>query len=132
VSALAMAPIGGGREWVGKIFFVLAMLWFGAVFWVMRPDLDHVDPRPTPIVVLPDGTTHKVYLPYEIFGAQAGWVESIDVKTRYSYAEFLRRPLIRFIAVALAPPVAGLIGAMMWLLVSDLLRRRSDRLPLED
>lgn len=121
---MALPAIGGGRAWIGKIFFVLAMLWFGGVFWVLRPDLPHVDPRPTPIVVLPDGTTHKVYLPDEVFGAKAGWVEPIDVKTQYTYAEFLRRPLVKFMAIAIAPPMAVLIGAMSWLLFSELLRRR--------
>src|SRR5579883_1479948 len=30
VSTVAMAPlIGGGREWIGKIFFALALLWSG-------------------------------------------------------------------------------------------------------
>ena len=118
-----MAPsIGGGREWIGKIFFALALLWFGGTFWVLRPDLPHVEPRPTPIVKLPDGN-HKVYLPYEIFGAKAGWVESIDVKHEYTYWDFLRRPVVKFMAIAITPPILGLIGAMGWLFVSERLRR---------
>jgi hypothetical protein len=122
--AMSSTGIGGGREWIGKIFFVVAMLWFGGVFWVLRPDLPHVEPRPTPVVTLPDGTTHKVYLPYEVFGAKAGWVEHIDVKTQYTYAEFLRRPVVKFMAIAIAPPMAMLIGAMSWLFVSEWRRRR--------
>jgi len=118
---MALPGIGGGRQWIGKIFFLLAMFWFGAVFWVMRPDLPHVDPGPRPVVTLPDGTTHNVYLPYEIFGEKAGWVERIDVKTKYTYADFLKRPLVKFLAIALAPPFALLIGAMSWLLFSELL-----------
>ena len=122
---MAIGSIGGGREWIGKIFFALALLWFGGVFWVLRPDLPHVEPKPTPIVTLPDGTTHKVYLPYEVFGAKAGWVERLDVKTQYTYAEFMRRPLVKFMAIAITPPIVVLIGAMSWLFVSELLRRRN-------
>ena len=121
---MAMNSIGGHRQWIGKIFFLVAMLWFGGVFWVLRPDQPHVEPRPTPIVTLPDGTTHKVYLPYEVFGAKAGWVEPLDVKTQYTYAEFLRRPLVKFMAIAITPPITILIGAMTWLLISELQRRR--------
>ena len=121
-----MSPsIGGGREWIGKIFFALALLWFGGVFWVLRPDLPHAEPRPTPIVKLPDGTTHKVYLPYEVFGAKAGWVESIDIKHEYTYSDFLRRPLVKFMAIAITPPLLGLLGAMGWLVLSDRFRRRN-------
>lgn len=125
MSTAIMSPsIGGGREWIGKIFFALALLWFGGTFWVLRPDLPHAEPRPTPVVVLPDGTTHRVYLPYEIFGAKAGWVERIDVKTQYTYWDFLRRPVVKFMAVAITPPLVGLAGAMGWLFVSEWLRRR--------
>ena len=122
---VSMSPrIGGGREWIGKIFFALALLWFGGAFWILRPDLPHVEPRPTPIVDLPDGP-HKVYLPYEVFGEKAGWVEKIDVKTQYTYWDFLRRPVIKFMAVAITPPLLGLIGAMGWLFISDRLRGRN-------
>ena len=119
-----MPSIGGGREWIGKIFFALALLWFGGAFWVLRPDLPHVEQRPTPIVTLPDGTTHKVYLPYEVFGEKAGWVENIDIKTQYTYAEFMQRPVVKFMAIAIAPPIVGLVGAMSWLFLSEWLRRR--------
>ena len=66
----------------------------------MRPDQSHYDPRPTPIIKLPDGTTHKVYLPAEILGAEAGWVEGVDIKTQYTPWDFMRRPLIRFLIIA--------------------------------
>ena len=121
---MALPGIGGRREWIGKIFFVVALAWFGAVFWVMRPDRPHVEPRPTPIVKLPDGTTHKVYLPYEVFGEEAGWVESIDVQHEYTYRDFMRRPVIRFMAISLTPPFVVLVVAMGWLGVSHLRQRR--------
>jgi hypothetical protein len=104
---VALPRIGDSQSWVGRIFLLLALGWFGSVFYVMRPDLPHVEPRPTPIVMLPDGP-HKVYLPYEIFGAQAGWVEDIDVKHEYTAWDFMRRPTIRFLIIAVGPIAAAL------------------------
>ncbi len=111
--------LGGGRPWVGKAFLLAALLWFGGCFYVMRPDLHHLVPRPTPIIKLADGTTHKVYLPSEILGAEAGWVEGVDIKTQYTPWDFMRRPLIRFLIVAVGPIFAALAGAFAWLGVAE-------------
>jgi hypothetical protein len=117
-------PIGAGRIWAGKIFLVLALSWFGLIFYIQRPDLPHVMPRPTPIVTLPDGTTHKVYLPSEVLGAEAGWVEGVNVKTQYTPWDFMRRPVIRFLIVAMGPIFAGIAGAFIWLAVAEWRVRR--------
>jgi hypothetical protein len=122
---MAWPALGGTREWLGRIFFLLAIFWFGAVFWVMRPDRPHVDPRPTPVVVMPDGKPHRVYLPYEVFGEKAGWVEPVDVKTEYSFDDFMRRPMFRFLIVALAPPATILFGGLAGVAVSGWLNRHS-------
>lgn len=108
-------PIGTGRQWIGKIFLALSLSWFGLIFYLQRPDLPHVNPRPTPIVVLPDGTTHKVYLPSEILGAEAGWVEGVNVKTQYTAWDFMRRPIIRFLITAVGPIFLALAGSFLWL-----------------
>jgi hypothetical protein len=109
---------------VGRIFLLCALIWFGSVFYVMRPDQPHVVERPTPIVMLPDGP-HKVYLPYEVFGAKAGWVEDIDVKHEYTAWDFMRRPTIRFLIIAVGPIAAALAGSFAVLALSEWrLRRR--------
>jgi hypothetical protein len=116
--------IGTGRVWIGKIFLVLALAWFGGVFYFLRPDLPQVEQRPTPIVTLPDGTTHKVYLPAEILGAQANWVEGVDIKTQYTPWDFMRRPIIRFLIIAVGPIFAGLVASFLWLAVAEWRVRR--------
>jgi hypothetical protein len=122
---MALPSIGGTREWLGRIFFLLAIGWFGAVFWVMRPDKVHFDPKPAPVVMMPDGKNHRVYLPYEIFGEKAGWAEPVDVKTEYTFQDFLRRPMFRFLIVALGPPAAVLFGSLAGLAISVWLNRNS-------
>jgi len=120
----AMPSMSSNRPWIGKVFLLLSLIWFGSVFYVMRPDLPHVVPRPTPIVTLPDGTTHKVYLPSQILGAEAGWVEGINVRTQYTPWDFMRRPLIRFLIIAVLPIFSALIGAFTWLGIAEWLVRR--------
>jgi hypothetical protein len=119
MTAMAMdrsAPqIGSGRQWIGKIFLLLALSWFGLIFYLQRPDLPHVMPRATPVITLADGTTHKVYLPSEILGAEAGWVEGVDIKTQYTSWDFMRRPIIRFLITAVGPIFAALAGSFIWL-----------------
>ncbi len=124
VPRLTLPQLGDSRSWIGRAFLLLALGWFGGVFYVMRPDLPHVEPRPTPIVTLPDGTTHKVYLPYEILGAEAGWVEAIDVKHQYTPWDFMRRPIIRFLIIAVGPIAAALAGSLIALGVAEWRVRR--------
>jgi hypothetical protein len=116
--------IGGGRPWVGKAFLLLAFLWFGGSFYVMRPDQHTLVPRPTPIIKLPDGTTHKVYLPEAILGVDAGWIEGVDIKTQYTQWDFMHRPLIRFLIIAVGPILAALAGAFIWLGIAEWRVRR--------
>ena len=124
---MALPQMSMGRNWLGKLFFLAALAWFASVFLVMRPDQPHVDPKPRPVVVLPDGTKHVVYLPYEIFGEQAGWVERIDVKTEYTVRDFLRRPIVEFVLIALGPIVTLVLAALGGLGVADWVgRRRSE------
>jgi hypothetical protein len=116
--------ISAGRVWIGKAFLLGALIWFGGVFYFLRPDLPHVEPRPTPVITLPDGTTHKVYLPAEIFGAEANWVEGVDVKTQYTPWDFMRRPIIHFLIIAVGPIFAVLVGAFGWLGIAEWRVRR--------
>lgn len=116
--------MSAGRVWIGKVFLLLALAWFGAVFYVMRPDQPHFTPKPQPVITLPDGTTHKVYLPAEILGAEANWVEGVDVKTQYTAWDFMRRPLIRFLIIAVGPIFTALVGAFLWLAVAEWRVRR--------
>jgi hypothetical protein len=116
--------IGTGRVWIGKIFLVLALAWFGGVFYFMRPDQPHMTLRPTPVVTLPDGTTHKVYLPSEILGSDAGWVEGVDVKHQYTVGDFVRRPMIKFMIIAIGPIFSGLVGSFLWLAIAEWRVRR--------
>ncbi len=122
--AIETPDIGTKRSWVGKIFLVLAMAWFGGAFYVMRPDQPHAIPRPTPIVKLPDGTTHVVYLPQEIFGEDAGWVEKVDVKTQYTDSDFMRRPTLRFLIIAVGPIAAAFALSFLWLGIAEFRVRR--------
>ena len=117
-------PIGAGRQWIGKIFLLLALSWFGLMFYLQRPDLPHMIERPTPIVTLPDGTTHRVYLPSEILGAEAGWVEGVDIKTQYTAWDFMRRPMIKFLLTAMGPIFGAIAGAFIWLGVAEWRVRR--------
>jgi hypothetical protein len=116
--------IGAGRVWVGKAFLLLALIWFGGAFYVLRPDLPHVEQRPTPVIRLGDGTIHKVYLPAEILGAEANWVEGVDIKTQYTPWDFMRRPIIHFLIIAVGPIFAALVGAFLWLAVAEWRVRR--------
>jgi hypothetical protein len=116
--------ISAPRQWTGKIFLVLALAWFGLIFYVQRPDLPHVQPRPTPVVMMEDGKWHKVYLPSEVLGAEAGWVEGVNIKTQYSAWDFMRRPLIHFMIVALGPIITALAGALIYLAVAEWRVRR--------
>jgi hypothetical protein len=128
MTVMAVAPngpqISAPRQWTGKIFLVLALAWFGLIFYMQRPDLPHAQPRPTPVVMMEDGKWHKVYLPSEVLGADAGWVEGIDIKTQYSPWDFMRRPLIHFMIVALGPIIATLAGALIYLAVAEWRVRR--------
>ncbi len=116
--------LGTTTPWIGKIFLFLALTWFGSVFYVMRPDLPHVDPKPTPYVTLEDGKRYKVYLPSEVLGAEANWVEGVDVKTQYTAWEFMHRPMIRFLIIAIGPIFATLTAAFAWLGIAEWRVRR--------
>jgi hypothetical protein len=122
--AMAEPALGTTRPWIGKLFALFGILWFGAVFWVMRPDLPSIEPRPTPILVFPDGTKYKVYLPSEILGAEANWVERVDIQVQYTYWDFMRRPIIRFLMIAMGPPAAVLFGSLAWLGITEFQVRR--------
>jgi hypothetical protein len=126
-------PIGTGRQWVGKIFLAAALGWFGLMFYIQRPDQPHVVPRPTPVITLPDGTTHKVYLPSEVLGSEANWVQAIDadknwkpgsIRTQYTSGDFMRRPIIKFLLTAMGPIFAAIAGAFIWLGVAEWRVRR--------
>ena len=117
-------PIGAGRNWVGKIFLLLALGWFGLIFYLQRPDLPHVMPLPQPVIKMEDGKMHKVYLPSQVLGSEAGWVEPIDasktwangeVTTQYTYWDFMRRPIIRFLVTAMGPIFLAIAGSFAWL-----------------
>ncbi len=122
--AATQPEIGTSRPWVGKVFLLLAIIWFSSVFYVMRPDHPHLMPRATPIITLPDGTTHKVYLPSEILGAEANWVEGVDIKTQYTQWDFMKRPIIRFLIIAVGPIFLALTGAFAWLGIAEWRVRR--------
>ena len=116
--------ISAPRQWVGKVFLALALAWFGTIFYIQRPDQHHFEPRPTPVIKLEDGKMHKVYLPAEVLGAQAGWVEGIDIKTQYTVWDFMRRPVVHFLIVAMGPIFAALMGALIYLAVAEWRVRR--------
>jgi hypothetical protein len=116
--------IGTGRVWIGKIFLVLALAWFGSVFYIMRPDQPHLARRPTPVITLADGTTHRVYLPSEVFGSNAGWMEDVDVKHEYTAWDFMQRPMIKFLIIAIGPIFTALVGSFLWLAVAEWRVRR--------
>jgi uncharacterized membrane protein len=121
---IGQPEIGTSRPWVGKVFLLLALAWFGGVFYIMRPDHPHAVPRPAPYITLADGKNYRVYLPSEILGAEANWVEGIDIKTEYTSWDFMRRPLIRFLIIAVAPIFAALAGAFLWLGIAEWRVRR--------
>ncbi len=127
------APIGAGRNWTGKIFLVLSLSWFGLIFYIQRPDLPHAMPQPTQVIKMDDGKMHKVYLPSQVLGSEAGWVQPIDadkawakgeIKTQYTNWDFMRRPIIRFLITAMGPIFAGIAGAFIWLAVAEWRVRR--------
>jgi hypothetical protein len=116
--------IGTGRVWIGKIFLVLALSWFGLIFYLQRPDHPHAIPGPTEVIKMDDGKMHKVYLPSQVLGSEADWVQPIDadkvwakgeLKTQYTAWDFMRRPIIRFLIVAVGPIFAALAGSFLWL-----------------
>jgi uncharacterized membrane protein len=126
-------PIGAGRNWTGKIFLVLALSWFGLVFYIQRPDLHHLAEKPTPVIKLADGKTYKVYLPSQVLGSEADWVQPIDtdklwakgeLKTQYTTWDFMRRPLIRFLITAMGPIFLAIAGAFLWLAIAEWRVRR--------
>jgi hypothetical protein len=126
-------PIGAGRNWTGKIFLVLALGWFGLIFYIQRPDLPHLVEQPTTVIKLADGKTYKVYTPSQVLGSEANWVQPIDsdkvwakgeLRTQYTTWDFMRRPLIRFLITAMGPIFAGIAGAFIWLAVAEWRVRR--------
>ena len=126
-------PIGAGRNWTGKIFLVLALGWFGLIFYIQRPDLHHLVERPTPVIKMADGKMHKVYLPSQVLGSEADWVQPIDadktwtkgeIRTQYTSWDFMRRPMIKFLLTAMGPIFAAIAGAFIWLAVAEWRVRR--------
>ena len=116
--------IGTGRVWIGKIFLVLALSWFGLIFYLQRPDKPHAVPGPTQVIKMDDGKMHKVYLPSQVLGSEADWVQPVDadkvwakdeIKTQYTPWDFMSRPVIRFLIIAVGPIFAALAGSLMWL-----------------
>jgi hypothetical protein len=114
--------ISAPRQWAGKIFLVLALAWFGLIFYIQRPDQPHIQPRPTPVVMMDDGKWHEVYLPYDDQGAK--WIEGVDIRTQYTAWDFMRRPIIHFLIVAVGPIFAALMGALIYLGVAEWRVRR--------
>jgi hypothetical protein len=126
-------PIGAGRNWTGKIFLVLALGWFGLIFYLQRPDLHHLVDKPTTVITLADGKTYKVYTPSQVLGSEADWVQPIDadkvwakgeIKTQYTAWDFMRRPTIRFLITAMGPIFAMIAGAFIWLGIAEWRVRR--------
>jgi len=126
-------PIGAGRNWTGKIFLVLALGWFGLIFYIQRPDLHHLVDKPTPVIKMDDGKMHKVYLPSQVLGSEADWVQPIDadkawakgeIQTQYTSWDFMRRPIIRFLITAMGPIFVAIVGAFIWLAVAEWRVRR--------
>jgi hypothetical protein len=126
-------PIGAGHQWVGKIFLLAALSWFGLVFYLQRPDLPHVEPKPTPVITLADGKTYKVYRPSEVLGSEANWVEAISsdanwkgtaIRTQYTYWDFMRRPIVKFLVTAMGPIFATIAAAFIWLGIAEWRVRR--------
>jgi hypothetical protein len=126
-------PIGAGRNWTGKIFLVLALGWFGLIFYLQRPDLHHLVDKPTTVITLADGKTYKVYTPSQVLGSEADWVQPIDadkvwakgeIKTQYTSWDFMRRPTIRFLITAMGPIFAMIAGAFIWLGIAEWRVRR--------
>jgi hypothetical protein len=126
-------PIGAGRTWVGKIFLALALSWFGLMFYLQRPDQHHLVQLPTPVIKMDDGKMHKVYLPSQVLGSEAGWVQPIDadkhwakgeVQTQYTYWDFMRRPIVRFLVTAMGPIFLAIAGAFAWLGIAEWRVRR--------
>ena len=126
-------PIGAGRNWTGKIFLVLALSWFGLIFYIERPDLPHAVGQPAQVITLADGKTYKVYTPSQVLGSEANWVQPIDsdkawakgeLKTQYTYWDFMRRPLIRFLITAMGPIFLGIAGAFLYLAIAEWRVRR--------
>jgi hypothetical protein len=126
-------PMGTGRQWIGKIFLACALSWFGLMFYLQRPDLHHLVERPTPVIKLADGKMHKVYLPSQVLGSEANWVQPIDadkawtkdeIKTQYTAWDFMRRPMIKFLLTAMGPIFAAIAGAFIWLGVAEWRVRR--------
>jgi hypothetical protein len=126
-------PIGARRNWTGKIFLVLALAWFGLIFYIQRPDLPHVIQPPTQVIKMEDGKMHKVYLPSEVLGSEADWVQPIDadkawakgdLKTQYTNWDFMHRPVIHFLITAMGPIFLGIGGAFIWLAVAEWRVRR--------
>jgi uncharacterized membrane protein len=126
-------PIGAGRNWTGKIFLVLALSWFGLIFYIQRPDLHHLAEKPSPVIKLADGKTYKVYAPSQVLGSEADWVQPIDsdkvwakgeLKTQYTAWDFMRRPLIRFLITAMGPIFVAIAGAFIWLAIAEWRVRR--------
>jgi hypothetical protein len=126
-------PIGAGRNWTGLITLVLALSWFAGVFYVQRPDLHHLVEKPNTVITLADGKTYKVYTPSQVLGSEADWVQPIDsdkvwgkgeLKTQYTYWDFMRRPLIRFLITAMGPIFLGIAGAFLYLAIAEWRVRR--------
>jgi hypothetical protein len=126
-------PMGTGRQWIGKIFLAFALSWFGLMFYLQRPDLPHVIEQPTPVIKMNDGKMHKVYLPSQVLGSEAGWVQPIDadkswvkdeITTQYTSWDFMRRPMIKFLLTAMGPIFGAIAGAFIWLAVAEWRVRR--------
>ena len=126
-------PMSAGRQWIGKIFLALALSWFGLMFYLQRPDLPHVIQPPTPVIKMDDGKMHKVYLPSQVLGTEANWVQPIDadktwtkgeIQTQYTSWDFMRRPMIRFLITAMGPIFAAIAGAFIWLGIAEWRVRR--------
>jgi len=125
--------MGTGRQWIGKIFLACALSWFGLMFYLQRPDLHHLVERPTPVIKMDDGKMHKVYLPSQVLGSEANWVQPIDadkawtkgeIQTQYTSWDFMRRPMIKFLLTAMGPIFGAIAGAFIWLGVAEWRVRR--------
>ncbi|GIL37924.1 hypothetical protein [Roseiterribacter gracilis] len=96
----------------GRVFLLLAMTWFAGSFYVLRPDLD----APTNVVLWPeDGKRHRLYSVRELLGDQTGAKFAPFVEPpEYSFNEFFERPLLKFVSVALLPPLVAVIVSVTW------------------
>jgi hypothetical protein len=99
----------------GRIFMICALIWCSGAFYLLRPDLNA---PPKSMIVLEDGTRHRLYSVREALGMQLGaQFAPFAEPPEYTFSEFFERPLLKFITFALLPPLAVVIAAVTYVSV---------------